>query len=197
MALNELMHFPEVVPLIPGTGVQFLDFGFSIDKQSDVPKEWGWFDPRTTMNNEKIPPCVRRGDEEARGVESYSVDLKAIEQMFHRVWMPLPLLRREAQGFYRGPTNWARAYLAKLDEPDADGHRYRLVIAADTTLLEFVESEAYLAPSPGDARNGHKFALPGPKDAVDWYFAESWVKDWCLEAFKEMLEREERRRRQF
>lgn len=197
MALNELMHFPEVVPLIPGTGVQFLDFGFSIDKASDVPREWGWFDPRTTLNNEKIPPCVRRGDEEARGVESYATDLKAIEQMFDRVWMPLPLLRREAQGFHRGPTNWARAYLARLDEPDADGHRYRLVIACDTTLLEFVESEAYLAPSPGDARNGHKFALPGPQDPVDWYFAESWVKDWCLETFKEMLEREERRRRQF
>lgn len=197
MALNELMHFPEVVPLIPGTGVQFLDFGFSIDKASDLPREWGWFDPRTTLNNDKIPPCVRRGDEEARGVESYATDLKAIEQMFDRVWMPLPLLRREAQGFHRGPTNWARAYLAKLDEPDADGHRYRLVVACDTTLLEFVESEAYLAPSPGDARNGHKFALPGPQDAVDWYFAESWVKDWCLETFKEMLEREERRRRQF
>jgi hypothetical protein len=111
--------------------------------------------------------------------------------------VPLPLLRREAQGFYRGPTNWARAYLAKLDEPDADGHRYRLVIACDTTLLDFVDSEAYLAPSPSDARNGHKFALPGPKDPIDWYFAEDWVKDWCLETFKDMLEREERKRRQF
>ncbi|KQP11873.1 virulence factor SrfB [Pseudorhodoferax sp. Leaf267] len=197
MALNELMRFPEVVPLIPGTGVQFLDFGFSIDKHTPAPKEWGYFDPRTTLNNDKVPPCVRRGDEEPRGVESYAVDVKAIEQMFDRVWMPLPLLRREAQGFYRGPTNWARAYLAKLPEPDADGHQYRLVIAADTTLLEFVESEAYLAPSPGDTRNGRKFALPGPQEPVDWFFAEPWVKDWCLETFKEMLEREERRRRQF
>ena len=49
MALNELMHnLPDVVPLIPGSGVQFLDLGFSIDKQTDVPKEWGFFDPRTT-----------------------------------------------------------------------------------------------------------------------------------------------------
>lgn len=197
MAFNELMKFHEVVPLIPGTGVQFLDFGFSIGKTTDVPREWGWFDPRTTLNNEKIPPCVRRGDEEPRGVESYSTDLKAIEQMFNRVWMPLPLLRREAQGYHRGPTNWARAYLARLDEPDPDGNTYRLVIACDTTLLEFIESEAYLAPSPGDARNGHKFALPGPQDAVEWFYAESWVKDWCYETFKEMLEREERRRRQY
>jgi hypothetical protein len=198
MALNELIRFPQVVPLIPGSGVQFLDFGFSIDKTSDVPREWGWFDPLNRSNfHDKVPPCVRRGDEETRGTESYSTDLKAIEQMFDRVWMPLPLLRREAQGFYRGPTNWARAFLVKLDEPDADGHRYRLVVATDTTLLDFDESEAYLAPSPSDAKNGHKFELPGPKDPIDWYFGENWVRDWCFETFKEMLEREERRRRQY
>lgn len=198
MALNELMHFPEVVPLIPGTGVQFLDFGFSIDKTTDVPKEWGFFDTiDIAQHNERVPPVSRRGDEDSGRTESYAVDIKALEQMFSRVWMPLPLLRREGQGFFRGPTNWARAYFVKLDEPDADGHRYRLVLALDTTLLEFIESEAYLGPSPGDARNGHKFALPGPKDPIDWYFGESWVRDWCLEAFKEMLEREERRRRQF
>lgn len=197
MALNELLHFDKVVPLIPGTGVQFLDFGFSIDKQSPAPKDWGFFDPRTTLNNDKIPPCVRRGDEEVRGVESYSVDLKGIVQMFDGVWVPLPYLRRESKGFFRGPTNWARAYLARLPEPDADGNQYRLVVAVDTALIEFVESEAYLAPSPMDARNGREFALPSPKDNIEWFYAESWVKDWCFELFKEMLEREEKRRRQF
>ena len=197
MALNPLLKLPKVVPLIPGSGVQFLDLGFTIDKQTPVPKEWGFFDPHTTLNNEKIPPCVRRGDEESRGVESYSVDLKALAQMFDRVWMPLPLLRREAQGFFRGPTNWARAYLARLDSPDDDGNAFRLVIALDTSLIEFVENEAYLAPSPQDARNGREFALPSHRDAADWYFAEPWVKDWCLETFKDMLEAEERRRRKF
>lgn len=198
MALNELMRFPEVVPLIPGSGVQFLDFGFSIDKQANVPTAWGYFDPLTALGQGKVPPCVRRGDEEeARGVESYSIDIGELEQMFDRVWMPLPMLRREAQGFFRGPTNWVRAYLAKLAGPDVDGHRYRLVVAADTSLLQFLDSEAYLAPSPDDARNGRKFALPGPHDPVDWYFAEDWVRDWCLETFKEMLERAERQRRQF
>ena len=197
MALNELIRFPEVVPLIPGSGVQFLDFAFSIDKQPDVPRDWAFFDTvDRELHNKRVPVVSRRGDEEARGVESYSVDLKAIERLFDRVWIPLPLLRQEAQGYFRGPTNWARAYLAKLDERDVNGNQYRLVLAVDTTLLSFIESEAYLAPSPGDARNGHKFALPGPKEAIEWFFAESWVKDWCLEAFKEMLEREERKRRQ-
>jgi hypothetical protein len=197
MALNQLLKLPRVVPLIPGTGVQFLDLGFSIDKQSPVPKEWAFFDPHTTLNNDRLPTCVRRGDEEARGVESYTVDLRALLQMFDRVWMPLPLLRREAQGFFRGPTNWARAYLTKLDQPDDDGNQYRLVVAFDTSLIEFVENEAYLAPSPQDARNGREFALPSHKEPAEWYFGEAWVKDWCLEAFKEMLEAEERRRRKF
>lgn len=197
MALNELMRFPEVVPLIPGTGVQFLDFGFSVAKNSGVPTDWGYFDPRTQLNDDRVPPCVRRGDEDSGRVESYSVDLKALDQSFHRVWMPLPLLRREPLGFFRGPTNWARAYLVKLDEPDADGHAYRLVVAVDTALLDFNEEEAYLAPAPGDARNGREFALPGPKDAVDWFYGETWVRDWCLEAYKEVLEKEERKRRQF
>lgn len=198
MALNELMHnLPDVVPLIPGSGVQFLDLGFSIGKQSDVPKEWGFFDPRTTMNNDKVPQCVRRGDVDSGAVESYSVDVKAVLHMFDRVWMPLPLLRRQAQGYFRGPTNWARVYLARLATPDDNGNEYRLVIACDTTLLQFVENEAYLAPSPDDARNGREFKLPGPKDPIDWYFAESWVKDWCLETYKAMLEAEERKRRRF
>jgi len=196
MALNNLLRFHDVVPLIPGTGVQFLDFGFSIGKQSLAPREWGYFDPRSALNDGKVPSCVRRGDEEARGVESYAVDLKGIVQTFDRSWMPLPLLRREAGGFFRGPTNWARAYLAKLEGPDPDGNEYRLVVAIDTSLMAYSESEAYLAPSPDDARNGRQFELPDHKAPLDWFFAESWVRDWCLEAFRDMLEREERRRRQ-
>ena len=30
MALNQLLKLPRVVPLIPGTGVQFLDLAFTI-----------------------------------------------------------------------------------------------------------------------------------------------------------------------
>lgn len=200
MALNELMHdLPDVVPLIPGSGVQFLDLGFTINKLSDVPQKWGYHDPGQAPRNSAAPPCIARGNEEPpAGVsESYAVDIKGLVQMFDRVWMPLPLLRRQSHGHFRGPTNWARVYLAKLATPDDRGNDYRLVIALDTTLLQFVENEAYLAPSPDDARNGHEFKLPGPKDAIDWYFAESWVRDWCFETYKDMLDREERRRRRF
>ena len=41
MPLNQLIRYPDIVPLIPGTGVQFLDFGFRIEKNTPVPQEWG------------------------------------------------------------------------------------------------------------------------------------------------------------
>ena len=81
MALNELMRFPDVVPLIPGTGVQFLDFAFSIDKQSDVPKDWAFFDPvDRKLHNERVPVVSRRGDEETKG-QNYLPDDILIRDM--------------------------------------------------------------------------------------------------------------------
>ena len=195
MALSVLVPFGDVVPVIPGTGIQFLDFGFNVDRNSPAPRDWGFFDPRTALNDGKVPVCVRRGDEEAKGVESYSVDLKSIVEMFERQWVPLPMLRREPGGFFRGPTNWARAYLVKLDTPDEAGNTFRLLVAMDTALMDFVESEAYLAPSRADAQAGRQFEIPGHKAPLDWFFAEEWVRDWCLELFRAMLERDERRRR--
>jgi hypothetical protein len=199
MALNELMHeLPDVVPLIPGSGVQFLDLGFSISRQSGVPMDWEYFDPLTRKRTERIPSCTRRGDRVLNPMSSdqtYTVDIKSIVEMFDRNWVPIPMLRRQSNGFYRGPTNWTRAYLARLDTPDERGHDYRLVIAADTSLLDFIENEAYLAPSPDDARNGREFKLAGPQDDTDWYLTEPWVRDWCFELFRDMLEREERKRR--
>src|ERR1700736_4876588 len=117
------MQFPDIVPLIAGTGVQMLDFGFSVDKTSAVPKDWSFYDPKTQLNNGQPPQIVRRGDEDSTGVESYSVDLRAVFEAFDRVWMPVPLFRKElAGGFFRGPINWARVYVARLSEPGADGH---------------------------------------------------------------------------
>ncbi|MEP7299990.1 MAG: virulence factor SrfB [Caldimonas sp.] len=196
MPLNQLLRYPDIVPLIPGTGVQFLDFGFGIEKNTPVPQEWGVLDAKTQFDNGQVPQLVRRGDEESTRTENYVLEVRDLIETFDRVWLPIPLFRRELSGgFFRGPLNWARIYWVKLAQPDADGHPYRLVLALDTTLLEFVDSDAYLAPSPADARNGRPFALPGHDEPIDWFYRDGWLKDWCLEAFKDMHERAERSRR--
>lgn len=196
MPLNELTQFPNIVTVIPESGVQFLDFGFVVDKQTPVPKDWGFYDdPKGQLNDDAMPIVVRRGDENTELSETYSVDLKRIVQSFDRTWMPFPLFREElGGGYFRGPTNWSRAYLVKLDHPDVDGNEYRLVIALDTSLIDFVDDEAYLAPSAIDTRNGRAFSLPSPLDPTDWFLREAWVKEWCLDAFKEMIEADDRKR---
>src|SRR3546814_10707647 len=40
------------------------------------------------------------------------------------------------------------------------GHTHRVVVALDTRLVPFIESEAYVAPSAADAKNGRPFVLP-------------------------------------
>lgn len=216
MALPELMHhLPDVVPLIPNTGVQFLDLGFSLARKDDVPQKWSYYDPDDRSRGSRVPPVVARGSEEVdEGLPpSYDVNIKSLVQMFDRTWMPLPLLRVQGLGFSHGPTNWARVYLARLAQPDEHGNDYRLVIALDTALMDYVEGDAYLAPSPQDARNTHPFKLPAHSDMqrpiarrgglttepvpapVEWFFNEQWVQDWCFETFKEMLEKAERSRK--
>lgn len=216
MALNELMHeLPDPVPLIPNTGVQFLDLGFSIAHRDEVPQKWSYYDPGARSRGSRVPPVVARGSEEGdEGLPpSYDVNIKSLVQMFDRIWMPLPLLRVQGLGFSHGPTNWARVYLARLAQPDEYGNDYRLVVALDTALMDYVEGDAYLAPSPQDARNTHPFKLPSHSDMqqsqsrkdsaaadlapaqAEWFFNEQWVRDWCFETFKEMLERAERGRK--
>lgn len=179
MPLNELTKFPNLVSVIPGSGIQFLDFGFSLPKDAPVPRDWGFFEERTAaLNDDTMPVLVRRGDEETNRQERYSINVQQVVQMMDRNWMPIPLFREEmGGGYFRGPTNWARGCLVALDEPDADGNAYRFVLALDTNLADFFEEEAYLAPSPEDARNGRSFSLPSRRDPLDWFLREPWFKE--------------------
>jgi hypothetical protein len=196
MPLNELTEFPNIVSIIPKSGVQFLDFGFAVTKTTPVPKDWGFYDdPKGTLNDDTMPIVVRRGDDGNEQEETYSVDIKRLVEVFNRVWMPFPLFREElGGGYFRGPTNWARSFLVKLDKEDENHNEYRLVLALDTNLIDFIDEEAYLAPSPVDSKNGRAFSLPSPLEPTDWFLRESWVKEWCLDVFKEFIETEDQKR---
>src|SRR5512132_2562699 len=99
MPLNELTDFPPIVSIIPKSGIQFLDFGFVVNKATPVPKDWGFYDePKGRLNDDTMPIVVRRGDENSELAETLAVDVKRIIQTFERVWMPLPLLREELGG---------------------------------------------------------------------------------------------------
>lgn len=193
MPLAELSPFHDIVPIIPDSGLQFLDFGLATGRDQPMPERWGFYaDENWPLTGSDLPVLVSRevgGEAAGEGRVTCEVDLRDIEAMFEGRWMPLPLFRRDLSGsFFRGPTNWARVYLHRLKQPSPEGHSHRVVVALDTRLVPFVESEAYVAPSAEDARNGRPFLLPSWRDPIDWYLQEEWVRDWCIETAKEMVE---------
>ncbi len=197
MPLAELSQFHDSVPIIPESGMQFLDFGVRLDTKS----RWGfWANEAAALTSGDVPHLVERevaGEETKSGRSNCEIEVRDIEALFADKWMPLPLFRRDLSGsFFRGPTNWARLYLHKLASPDVDGHTHRLVLALDTRLAPFLENEAYVAPSVADAKNGRPFALPSYRDPIDWYLQQDWVRDWCLEATKELVEKDARKHAQ-
>ena len=190
----ELPDFKREVSIIPQGGIQFLDFGFKLTKDIQ-PGQWTFFDDPKGGFNDDVMPVMRRGDADESFASTYVVGIKDVLAYAEGTWLPLPLLREEpGGGYFRGPINWARVYLTRLEEPDEHGNDHRLVVAIDTMLEDFLEQEAYLAPSAEDARNGRAFSLPGHTDPIDWYLREPWIKDWCVDTYRDMVEREERRR---
>lgn len=199
MPLAELSQFHDSVPIIPESGMQFLDFGLRVEKDQPMPTRWGFLaNKAAALTGDEIPQLVERevaGETSGNGRVTCPIDLSDIEKLFADKWMPLPLFRRDLSGsFFRGPTNWARIYLHRLETADTDGNTHRLVLALDTRLVPFLENEAYVAPSAADAKNGRPFSLPSYRDPIDWYLQQDWVRDWCLEAVKELVEKEERER---
>lgn len=191
MSLGTVLKAPPVVWLAPGSGVQFIDLGFRLKGVRDLPSKWAFAD-EAGMD---APMIVAREDEDPRGRVSYEIDWRRVTECYNRVWVPLPMFRREPGGQHeKGPVNWARVQIVALDEPDVNGFDHRLVIAFDTNLSDEAESHAYLAPTREDTQRGAEFSLAAAEAELGWYATQAWVREWCRTAFTEMIRTEERRR---
>lgn len=191
MSLAPVLKCPPIVWLAPHSGLQFIDLGFRLTGNRNLPSTWGIAD-ETGM---EAPVIVARGDEEPRGRISYDVDWRRVMECFDRVWVPLPFFRREPGGGHeKGPINWARVQVIALEEPDTDGFDHRLVIAFDTNLADEATSHAYLSPTREDSQRGAEFSLAAADEELGWFSAQSWVQEWCRTAFLEMLRNEQRAR---
>lgn len=191
MPLAALLKRPPVLSLVPSSGVQIIDLGFRSGRQSGVETNFGFFD---RGENSALPRRVDTDDEAS--VVSYEVDLRKLMETFGGVWTPVPMFREEQGGsFSHGPTNWARVYLEALPEPDENGFDHRVLIAFDTNLLPHRDNEALLAPSQHDAQRGSIFSMCADEAALDWFVGLKWVGDWCRETIRDMVTREEARRR--
>lgn len=190
MALAPIFKCPPVLTLVPSSGIQIIDLGFSVDRSGGFRTNWAFFDQA-----DPLPPrSVEPDDDQA--ATTYDVSLKMLVETYDGVWMPIPMFREEPGGdVFRGPTNWVRTYLRKLEEPDENGFDYRLLVAFDTDLQPRRDDEAYLAPSEEDATRGAAFSICRSEAVLDWFVQEKWVDRWCLEVVRDMVMRKEAEKR--
>lgn len=185
-----------VVTLIPNTGIQFLDFGvtaaFAAQVQQyfycqplageledgrqpvqlhevgkDEEKQFYYQDPATGMR-----VYLEEGDE-------FLVRGDQVLDLLAGRWMPAPVLRILEDGvFDEGPFNWARLFVTKLPEPDADGNRWRVTLALDTLLGARPAGNRYVMPEPRDATDMVPFALATGFRDVNPFLTTEWVRCW-------------------
>lgn len=187
--LSELVKFSERATLIMRSGVQFMDFGLTLDLRKEPPGEFVVqaslrslarleYDSRADRLIHPASPSV--------GVKSkHSVPVEESIKLLQDCWLPLPYLRAGRQRqFAQGPTTWARGRIVALAPgEDLGNHTHRLTIAFDTNIFDDVEDLAYLVPTRADVQAGASFQLAHRAHEMGWFTEVPWIAEWLKEVF--------------
>lgn len=188
--LPELIRFEEEATVIMSTGVQFMDFGLTLDLKKEMPGLFVKTDSNASVQRLEYDeqagryfysgtrtPASEKGAEEVAVADSLA--------LLEDLWLPVPFLRLHANRHVEGPTNWVRARLARLNPgDDIDGHTHRLVLAFDTKVFEDDDSlNTYLAPTEADVASGARFGLAARSHEMGWFAEQPWFSDWIREVF--------------
>jgi len=196
--LPEIIKFEEVATLVSHSGVQFMDFGLTLDPRREPAGEFKYL-----ANTDKIPTRLLVNQEsgslfhviERDGTKDkietirepdFDVPMVQSLEQLDGAWLPVPFLRFRPPGkFDEGPVNWARMRLVALAEPDLDGYTHRLTLALDTRTLPRRDNTAYLCPTADDISAGANFRLATMTIDMRWFMDQAWVKEWLEELFRE------------
>ncbi len=215
--LKQLTDYPDVITIVPNSGIQMLDFGLSTAAVSRV-SLFVWPEVRQAETDPEGRPKVRlhpleevedghvftpEGEDRARFApeeEVASYNAVAALDIFDGEWLPAPFLRRRVHGqaeeraFDSGPLGWCRARVAKLDSPDEDGNTHRVTLAFDTTLgADRRDGVPYLAPEPRDATDPVEFQLVTDAKPILFFLEAEAVRRWLRDRFVACLSRKRRR----
>lgn len=187
MYLKKLASWRDETTLVPFSGIQILDFGFSVQDVDLKPMKFverGAQGDGSTEDERMLIPFT--GDEELdariEGAatpedDPYSIRPIAALEPFLEKWVPVPVLRLKpergadgAESYDPGPTSWARMRTVELVEPDpATGHTHRVQLALDTSLIPQNTGAAYVAPELSDAEKPREFRLVSDPVKMDWF----------------------------
>lgn len=210
--LKELIQFKPTETLIPNTGIQFLDLGlkapFLTEKRikrdfwpelhpadADVEKQMFTLhvvqqltdeDGHDTFLTLAGPGETAREPTDLEQV--YTVNASRALEIYEGQWLPAPFFRKLESDPNKpavdiGPTDWARFFITRLDEPDDDGNTHRVTFAFDTLLPPRRDKGPYAAPDPSDATDGSVFLLVTDPLLNRGYVGSGWPRQWLREAF--------------
>ncbi|MGM1052586.1 MAG: virulence factor SrfB [Pseudomonadota bacterium] len=196
--LPEIIKFEEVATLVSHSGVQFMDFGLTLDPRKEPAGEFNYLahtpriPTRLLVNEEDGSLFHVVGRKDAKEIietvkqPDFDVAMATSLEQLNGAWLPMPFLRfRPPSKFDAGPNNWARMRLVALEEPDLDGHTHRLTLAFDTRTLPRRDNTAYLCPTGDDVSAGANFRLATMMIDMKWFMDMDWVQKWLKELFEE------------
>jgi len=196
-----------VVSVIPYSGIQFLDFGFDLDRTPKLTRSfWEEKQPDKPAEDGTVPVLLRslREDPETGELtdpvtggtpppdEVYALNKQRGLEMFLGNWVPVPFFRikgRDTRGndlFDTGPTNWARVRVVELPERDREGNTHRVVLALDTDMRTLEPGRPYLVPRPRDSEEEQEFRFVPSELDNGWFLGEPWVEEWLDELLREL-----------
>jgi len=218
---KELPTYRKVVSLIPGGTMQFLDIGIDIRSLPRLKSEFLELEVPTADNKVNVYlRCMTLNDDGDHYIDAqtgeavinpstglqdksiqpdYSISIDKALSPFLNKWVPLPFFRTEgniggSEIRYRyGPTDWARARIQQLDEPDSQGHTHRLVVAFDTHVQSDIDvtsaspDEGYASLSEMDMHDGAELSLATQFKSYAWFLSLDWMRDWLRELFEDTL----------
>lgn len=191
--LTKLVKFEDEITLVVRSGIQFVDFGLTLDPRKLGEGAFALAESRTSLlrldydeaSGNHVDPDTRKRVQSTLEAVPVADSLKLLDD----TWLPVPFLRLySGSRFDAGPTNWARARLVALGEgEDEDGHTHRVVFAFDTNIDEtHLAGSAYLAPVEDEVRHGTaKYALAWHGRDPNGFVELPWVSAWLAKLFEE------------
>ena len=192
--LKKLQRLPTDMALVSHSGVQFVDYGFRIEKEFSrrflerLDERPGgpatWTLRRLVLDPDSGEFVDAESKRAPTALSVYGIQVKNALEAYNDMWLPAPFFKVKgvgaADGFEKGPSNWARIRVSALDAPDLDGYTHRLTIAFDTRTDDLRTGDAYTCPRPDDVRNETRFKLASDFAVNSWYLDERWVREWLV-----------------
>lgn len=187
--LAELVKFSERATLIMRTGVQFMDFGLTLDLRREQPGAFSLQSSQRSLArleyDTRTDRFIHPGNPGVGIKPKYTVSMDESVTLLQDRWLPVPYLRAGRQRqFAEGPTTWARGRLVALSPgEDVHGSTHRLTFAFDTNVFSDAEDLAYLAPTLADVQAGASFQLAYRAHEMGWFLEVPWIAEWVREVF--------------